>query len=108
MRYTKAQIEEARESLSKWLKPGDTVYTILRHRAASGMSRVISLVILRKGQPLHPNWSAAALLGMPTKQVNGSDGIKINGCGMDMGFDLVHSLALALFNDGNALKQEWL
>lgn len=108
MRYTKTQIEEAREALSKWLKPGDTVYTILRHRAASGMSHVISVVVFRKGLPVHPNWGAAVLLGRPVKSVNGSDGIKVNGGGMDMGFDLVHSLALALFEDGYALKQEWL
>jgi len=31
--------------------------------------------------------------------------VKVTGCGMDMGFQLVYTLAQALFNDGYALKQ---
>src|SRR5688572_7990389 len=43
-----AERDEAAAELRKLLKPGDTVYTILRHRAASGMFRVIDLVIIAR------------------------------------------------------------
>jgi hypothetical protein len=36
------------------------------------------------------------------------DGIIRNGCGMDMGADLVMNLSYALFGDSYALRQEWL
>lgn len=44
---TAKQIEQAEavRDLHKLLKPGDVVYTILRHVSSSGMSRVIDLVI---------------------------------------------------------------
>jgi len=32
----------------------------------------------------------------------------VTGCGMDMGFHLVNSLAYILFGDGYALDQRWL
>ena len=44
---TKAQMaerDEAIANLREILKPGDTVYTILRHVSKSGMSRVIDAV----------------------------------------------------------------
>lgn len=40
-----AEALEAKTELLKLLKPGDTVYTILRHVASSGMFRVIDLAI---------------------------------------------------------------
>lgn len=32
MRATKTELQEARETLANLLKPGDTVYTVLRHK----------------------------------------------------------------------------
>ena len=39
----KAEQEEAIARLRNWIRPGDTLYTVLRHRAASGMSRSIDV-----------------------------------------------------------------
>ena len=36
------------------------------------------------------------------------DGYRVGGCGMDMGFHLVHELGYRLFNDGYSLKHEWI
>jgi len=107
MRYSKEDIQRARDTLA-YLKPGDTIYTILRHVSRSGMSRSIGLVSFRDRKfPMHPNWAAACLLGWSVDR-NGRDGVRVDGCGMDMGFHLVYELSGALFGDGYALKQEWL
>ncbi len=80
------------------LKRGETVYTILRHVSRSGMQRVIELVIIRKGKPIRIGWSAAKLIGSSYDQDHG--GIKTDGCGMDMGFNLVHYLSSVLWPKG--------
>lgn len=45
---TKARKQEQTEAIAKlreWLKPGDTVYTILEHVSSSGMSRSIRVLV---------------------------------------------------------------
>lgn len=101
------EVQEARETLLQWIKPGDTVYTILNHVSASGMSRAIRVVLL-KGEAdgsvmqFHPNWSIGRLLGLRHWKKNGreQDALVLGGCGMDMGFHLVSNLSRALFPDG--------
>lgn len=102
-----AERQEAKERLLEWLKPGDTVYTILRHRSRSGMSRVIGVVLLKDGVDLHPNYAVSKFLGWNLGKAD-RDGISVSGCGMDMGFHLVYELSQGLFGDGYALKQRWL
>ena len=92
---------EAKERLLELVKPGDTIYTILRHVSRSGMTRVIDLVILPaddKNGPRSVVGHASRLLSMPLDRDR--RGIKIGGCGMDMGFELVYQLSYALFKDG--------
>jgi len=98
--------QEAIAKLRKWLKPGDTVYTILRHVSKSGMSREIGVVILKgKGETvdLHPNFLIATACG--DKLNTRGDGIKVSGCGMDMGFHLVYNLGRVLFPKGFKLPK---
>lgn len=89
---------EALERLRQWIKPGDTVYTILRHVSKSGMTRSISPVINTAGQTVDIDWAVARLFGSRIDQKHG--GLIRSGCGMDMGFDLVHHLSYKLFPDG--------
>lgn len=104
---------DAIKELRKIVKPGMTVYTILRHVSKSGMTRDISLVVFRKGQPIHLNYWAAKALGW-TQRTGFADSIRVNGCGMDMGFHLVYSLSATIFaksrkgDAGYKLKQRWL
>ena len=86
--------ESARKVLEERIKPGDTINTILRHVSRSGMSRSISLL---KGDE-DITYFAAALMGDKIDSKHG--GIKIGGCGMDMGFALVYNLSATLFPDG--------
>lgn len=92
-----AEIIEARSTLLQWLKPGDTVFTVLRNVSRSGMSREIALVVFHKGTDLHPNYSAAKLIGA---RLGKRDGVIVSGCGMDMGFHVVYHLSRCLFPDG--------
>lgn len=35
-------------------------------------------------------------------------GLFVRGCGMDMGFHVVHELGYALYGESNCLRSEWL
>lgn len=98
-KYSKLEIAEARERLLEWLKPGDTVYTVLEHVSRSGMQREIRVVVPYTTDDgrvdfLHPNHAAAVLLG---ERQGKRDGLIVGGCGMDMGFHVVYGLSEALY-----------
>lgn len=93
----KAEQQKAIAQLREWLKPGDTVYTILRNVSRSGMSREIGVAIMRDGSMLHPNYSVSKALDYRTGK---RDGIIMGGCGMDMGFALVYNLGRTLWPEG--------
>lgn len=133
--------QEAIERLREILKPGDTVYTIIRHVSRSGMQRSIQLLkfpIVEQGpckvdgcgepschhlhspseecegcaaprdhhayqgeqtvgRPFYLGRLAATALGWTYDDKN--EGVKVNGCGMDMAFHTVYSLSSVLFRD---------
>ena len=93
--------EQCRQELLAILKPGMTVYTILRSCSKSGMKRTISLFVIPDDGDGKPgvrtiNHRVAQLIG--AREVDG--GIVMTGCGMDMGFSAVYSLGRALWPDG--------
>jgi hypothetical protein len=96
----KAQIEKAEAigDLRKLLKPCDKVYTKLIHVSKSGMMRVMDCYVIRNNEPLRISWSAAKASGF-TYNIK-YEGVRVDGCGMDEGFNLVYSLSRALFPDG--------
>lgn len=107
-RTTNAERQEAIDQLKEWFNPGDTVYTICRSVARSGMSAVYSIVIFRDGYALHPNYRIAQATGHQlTRDTNtGRDGIRMHGCGYDRAYQIVYDLGRALYGDGYALKHE--
>ena len=99
---TKAQQrerQEAIEHLREFIKPGDTVYTTLKHVSRSGMLRIIDVHVIEDNQPRWIAYTVAKAIDAPFNQ-RASDGIKMTGCGMDMGFALVYDLSYNLFRDG--------
>lgn len=91
--------QEAINELKKMLKPGDKVYTILRHVSASGMQRQISVVIpLGRNGIRNLDWYVEKILGLKRNMKH--EGVVINGIGMDMGFEIVYRLSAALYPDG--------
>lgn len=147
--------KEAIEKLRKLIKPGDGVYTILRHVSRSGMQRIIDVYIMsahsRTDEPVAAGdtieWrddnsgetkrdivrdvQTSSMLGRVYFEVSGEEvvaakfarkvtvsphwigrlcadaigmpwdgrreGIKIGGCGMDMGYEIAYLLGWALF-----------
>ena len=99
MRQAEKEKQEALERVREHVKPGDRLYTILRHRSRSGMMRAIEVVkIGHEGVEAHLGWNVAKALGLSYNE--GHEGVKVQGCGMDMGFHLVYELSHALFPKG--------
>jgi hypothetical protein len=107
---TKQEKQEQIEKLREWMPEGSTIYTILRYVSASGMMRCVSVVVFDKetGRPFHPNYSTAKAIGYKLTTKNGTDCLKIGGCGFDAGHDVVYALSHAIYGNGNTLRQEWL
>lgn len=99
--------DEAISELRSLMPVGSRIYTILRKVASSGMSRNISVIVIDDGVPRDVSWLVLAA-GIGYKPANGGEGVRIGGCGMDMGFSLVYDLARTLHNDGYSLSQSWL
>ena len=104
MNAKEAAMVEACAKLREWIKPGDTVYTILRHVSRSGMMRVVSVVLVKRDEngveyTLHPNHAVSKACGY-TLVTGWKDGVKVRGCGLDAGFEVVDGLAYALWPDG--------
>ena len=100
-----ADAAEAREALRELLKPGMTVHTTTTHTSASGMTRWIRpIVVLADGEPHDLSWlvKRAEIFNGRNRAVVRHEGIKMEGCGMDMGFHLVYTLSRALFAGGHA------
>jgi hypothetical protein len=108
-----AERAEARASLRGddpdypgYMRPGDTVWTVVRYASRSGMMRCISPIVVgtmsnRHGTrpaPVDVSWLAARALGDRVHRDHG--GVIVSGCGMDMGFHLVYSLSRVLYPDG--------
>jgi hypothetical protein len=97
---------EAIERLREWIKPGDTVYTVLDHVSSSGMSRAIRVILLScdgsRVVDLHPNYAVGKALGLRHWKRNGreQDALVVEGAGMDMGFEIVYNLGRTLWPDG--------
>jgi len=87
------------------LPKGTTLYTVLRHVSGSGMARWITVFRVEDGEirrvpvPESHYW-------LKTSQHNAD--YRVNGAGMDMGFELVYSLGMQIHNDGYYFRHEWL
>lgn len=97
MKVSKTEKQEALSHLRSLLPPGSTVHTILRHVSSSGMMRAISPIVIKNGESQDVTYWVSRVLGEPIHPKH--YGVKMSGCGMDMGFHLVYSLSYALYPD---------
>jgi hypothetical protein len=102
--------EESKRILSAhFLEEEMVVWTLLRSVSKSGMSRQISVFVVDQHRHIWDvTYHTGSVLGMSVHETNGARSLKVDGCGMDMGFHLVYNLSSVLFNDGYSLKQRWL
>ncbi len=94
------------ESLKKIVKPGQTLYTVCTHVAKSGMSRDIKVLTVSRehGKIIVRNISSLVCEVLNWKRTKDFCGVKVSGCGMDMGFHTVVSIAQALGYNTNGGK----
>lgn len=95
-----SQRANAVENLKAYVKPGDTVYTILKKVSSSGMTRHIEVVIPYIGDDGKPSirnitYWVGEVLDYRVK----NDALVVGGVGMDMGFHVVYGLASVLYKD---------
>ena len=102
-KYTKEQIEQATEFLSKHIPAGTKVYTKIVHRSASGSTRTVAVYIVIDNEIQEISGYVARLTGYPINDK--VYGIKVSGYGFDAGFDIVYALGSALFPDGFAIPE---
>jgi hypothetical protein len=95
MVMNKKEQSAAIEKLREKFKAGDTVCTVLRHVSRSGMSSSIS-VLDKDNSDI--SYLVARALGSTIDQKNG--GVKVTGCGMDMGFEIVYNMSYWMYRDG--------
>lgn len=120
--HAEQEKQAAIAQLLEILKPGATVYTELKRVSKSGMSRVISLKAIQDGEIIALDYLASRVTGY---RLDSNGGLKVGGCGMDMGFHLVYVLGSALWphgtpephdsrngvpdtDGGYALRHQWL
>ena len=104
----------ALKKLREVIEPGDTIYTVLRHVSRSGMQRRIDLYTIGDDKRLF-FLSGYVSDALDIKRHHSKDGLVVNGCGMDMGYHLVHNLSQTLFcpdkynhDAAFSLKHEWI
>ncbi len=97
---------EAIDTLKEMAPKGTTLSCVLENVSASGMTRYIKVLLVADGQIEDVSWLVRRVLDI--KLHNKYTGVKISGCGMDMGFALVYDVASAVYDDGYALRYRWV
>lgn len=102
-----AERDKAITKLREMFPAGSTAKTILRHVSRSGMMRHISVI---SPDCEDVTWLVARAMGWKMDPRTG--GIKVSGCGMDMGFHLINSLSGIVHGwdnrGGYAISHRWL
>lgn len=92
-----AREQEAVQHLRRFVKAGDTIYTVLRHVSSNGMSRRIDVYVIKNNRPYYLTGWVAQACGYRRHK----DGpLVVGGTGMDMGFAVVYDLSSTLFRNG--------
>lgn len=100
----KQSVADSLARLRELIKPGDTVHTQLKSVSRSGMSRVVQVIKIdcnsERKEPdiFYLGYSVAEVCGY--RYDRNHEGIKVNGCGTDAGFEVVYGLSRELFGDG--------
>jgi len=96
MKKNTGETLEAVEKLKQFIKPGDTVYTILRNVSRSGMSRRLTCHAKTPDGLMNITYWVAKACGETLKDAE----LYVTGCGQDMGYAVVHNLGYVMYPDG--------
>lgn len=90
--------QEAFKYLSEKLTPGTRVYAVLRHCSQSGMSRIIDVYYIQDNEPINITYPVSILTGF---KLDGKyRALKVDGYGMDVGFEVTYNLGRVLYPHG--------
>ena len=92
-----AMSARALESLAALLPVGATVYTLLRHKSASGELRAVSVFIAQGGKVVCLDPVVARALDY--RQHSGG-GLVVRGSGFSAGFEIVYNLGESIWPNG--------
>lgn len=124
-RYKKEDVAQAEERIRKLVRPTpytqnektgrrsyngerQKIYLCIKHVSRSGMQREISIYVHDGDSMQMLSWSTAVVLGW---SMGKHDGVKVDGCGMNMGFHLVDCMVNRVFGrdvSANDFILEWL
>lgn len=101
------------DRLRKLFPKGSTAVVVLDgDPSRSGMTRWINVYAIKRNDLVYA--SGAMKIAFPdnfgrVRPLGSShcDSIRCEGCGMDMGFDLIYRLSYQLYGDGYAIKHRW-
>lgn len=96
------QRAEAIHDLKGYLREDMIVYTIVRHCSRSGMTRHISVLIFKKGQPIFLDYLVAKILGL--RIAPNCNGVITSSLGEDAPRHLVYDMAHVILGDGLKVK----
>lgn len=96
-------IQQTKERVKKILSDVDTIYGIVRKVSQSGMSRDIDLYIIKDNKLVYLTGYASTILGYSMSK---DRGMTVQGCGMDMVFHCVISLAQSVGIDYETIRSE--
>lgn len=88
-------IKQALQKAETGLEGGPAIYTVLRSVSKSGMSRVIAPIVIVDDKPLDLTVWACDFWGKKVANTPNGAGVRVTGCGMDMGFHLAYEIASA-------------
>jgi hypothetical protein len=103
--------------LEDYLKDTKTVYAVLRGASSSGLTQYVSLMVPGLDQEGKPDlynitWHASNVLGDKLHDRDGHRVLKLQGGGMDLGFNVIYNLSSVLYagqdRAGYVLKHRWL
>jgi len=98
------------EELKRLLGQTKKVYCVLKYRSSSGMNRVISFHTIKDNELYNLDYNISKILNYSYS--DSYDGLKVDGCGMDMGFSVVYNLSAKLYKNheraGYILRHNWI
>lgn len=97
--------EDAIANLRHFFPEGSTMYCNLKHVSRSGMSRRISFHFIDGAEVRNASVWIAAALGMKCQD---DHSLRVDGCGMDMGFHIVSVLSRVLYGGDYSISHRWL
>lgn len=90
----KKETQQHLYNLKEIVKAGDTVYTVLQSVSSNGISRRIKVIINDDERVKDISYLVAKALKY--RYNSRYESLVVGGCGMDMGYHVVYSLASAL------------